>query len=317
MTGPVLVTGAAGFAGGHLLEFLAGRGPVTAVTRSTPPPDFLPFATWSQLDLLDRDAVRRAIAEIRPARIFHCAGAPHIATSWTNTAYALQANVLTTHHLFEAVRRANLRCRVVVAGSAAVYAPTTERLREEDVLRPVSPYGVSKLAQEQLSLLAGGEPGVEVIVTRSFNHTGPRQAADFAAPAMARQVALIERGAAPPVLHVGNLDPVRDITDVRDIVRAYALLMEHGRPGSVYNVGSGVGRPIRAVVDALLTRSATPVELRVDPARLRPSDTPVVVGDPGKLREATGWEPAIPFDRMIDDLLAYWRDRTAGDAAPR
>jgi GDP-4-dehydro-6-deoxy-D-mannose reductase len=317
VTGPVLVTGAAGFAGGHLLELLAGRGAVTAFTRSAPPANFLRLARWFQVDLLDRDAVRRAIAEIRPARIFHCAGAPHIATSWKNTAYALQANVLTTHHLFEALRLADVGCRVVVAGSAAVYAPTTEHLRENDVLRPVSPYGVSKLAQEQLSLLAGGEPGVEVIVTRSFNHTGPRQAAEFAAPSMARQVALIERGAVPPVLHVGNLDTVRDITDVRDMVRAYALLMEHGRPGSVYNVGSGVGRPIRAVVDALLSRSATPVEFQVDQGRLRPSDTPVVVGDPGKLREATGWEPAIGFDRMIDDLLAYWRQRTAEDSAPR
>jgi GDP-4-dehydro-6-deoxy-D-mannose reductase len=317
VTGPVLVTGAAGFAGGHLLELLAGQGPVTAFSRSAPAPALAPLATWFHVDLLDRDAVQRAIDDIRPQRIFHCAGAPHIATSWKDTAHALRANVLTTHHLFEAVRRAKLRCRVLVTGSAAVYAPSADRLREDDVLRPVSPYGVSKLAQEQLSLLAGAETGVDVIVTRSFNHTGPRQAADFAAPAMARQVALIERGAAPPVLHVGNLDPVRDITDVRDMVRAYAALMERGTPGSVYNVGSGIGRSIRAVVDALLSRSAIPVEFRVDPARLRPHDTPVVVGNPDKLREATGWEPAIPFERMIDDLLAHWRTRTAGEPATR
>ena len=311
MTGPVLVTGAAGFAGSHLLELLAKRGPVAAFTRSAPAPALLPLATWFQVDLLQRDAVGRAIAEIKPERIFHCAGAPHIGTSWQNTTHALRANVLATHYLFEAVTSANLRCRVLVAGSAAVYAPSADPLREADVLRPVSPYGVSKLAQEQLAIQTGAESGVEVIVTRSFNHTGPRQAADFAAPAMARQVALIARGAAPPVLHVGNLDPVRDITDVRDIVRAYSLLMDHGVAGSIYNVGSGIGRPVRAIVDALLSRCAMPVEVRVDPARLRPHDTPLVVGDPAKLRAATGWEPVIPFDRMIDDLLADWRHRTA------
>jgi GDP-4-dehydro-6-deoxy-D-mannose reductase len=309
VTGPVLVTGAAGFAGGHLLELLAGRGPVTAFTRSAPPPDFLPLATWFQVDLLDRDAVRRAIAEIRPARIFHCAGAPHIATSWKNTAYALQANVLTTHHLFEAVRRENVRCRVLVAGSAAVYAPSTGRLREDDPLRPVSPYGVSKLAQEQLALQAGAESDVEVIVTRSFNHTGPRQAADFAAPTVARQIALIERGAAPPLLRVGNVDPIRDFTDVRDIVRAYAARVRAA--DGPRRRGIGLQRRIgNRTADSRARRGVAQGPSR--PRRVSPNDTPVVVGDPARLRDATGWEPAISFDRIVDDLLADWR-RRVGD----
>ncbi len=151
------------------------------------------------------------------------------------------------------------------------------------------------------------EDGIETILARVFNHTGPRQSPTFAASSMARQIALIERGALAPVIKVGNLDTERDLTDVRDTVRAYAMLMERGTPGTIYNIASGVARPTRAVLDTLLSRARVPVRVEIDPARLRPNDIPVLVGNPTRLREATGWTPRIPFDQMLEDLLEYWR----------
>ena len=306
MSDVVLVTGAAGFAGSHLVEHLraspthrAGGGGssshVVAWTRET-------------VDLLDRDRVRAAIRDLRPAQIYHCAGVPHVAESFRDTAQPLAGNVLATEYLFDALRRAGVRPRVLIPGSATVYAPSSEPISETGVIAPASPYAVSKLAQEQLALRAMQEDGLDVVVTRSFNHTGPRQAAAFAAPSMARQIALIERGQLEPVLKVGNLEARRDLTDVRDVVRAYTSLMKSGSPGVVYNVASGVGRSIRSVLEALLSRSRVPVRIEVDPARMRPNDAAAIVGDCSRLENATGWKPAVSFDRMLDDLLGYWRD---------
>ena len=309
MSGPVLVTGGGGFAGSHLIEHLAGHEPIVAWTRSDPPDAIAALATWTRLDLLDRDRVRHEIAQLRPSRIFHCAGASHVGASFRNTAEPLRGNALATHYLLDAARRAGVACRVLITGSAMVYAPSASPLREDDQVRPTNPYGLSKLAQEQVGLALLAEDGLEVIVTRSFNHTGPRQRASFAAPGFANQIALIERGAVEPVLRVGNVDTIRDLTDVRDTVRAYALLMDRGTPGTVYNVASGTGRSIRTILDAIVSRSRTPIDIVVDPHRLRQQDTPVVVGDPSRLRNATGWQPAISFERMIDDLVAYWRSQ--------
>lgn len=302
----VLVTGAGGFAGSHLIEHLAGRGDLAGWTRSDPPPTLEHLATWTRIDLLDRARVREEILALRPTAVYHCAGAAQVADSWRDTARPLANNVLATHYLLDALRRAGRPCRVIIPGSATVYAASAAPLHEEAELAPASPYAVSKLAQEQLGLRALTEDGIDVIVTRAFNHTGPRQSPAFAVAGMARQIAQIERGG-EPVIRVGNLDARRDLTDVRDTVRAYALLMEHGVPGTVYNVASGIGRPMRAVLDALIERSHVAVTVTVDPTRLRLHDTPVVVGDPTRLRAATGWAPRIDFDRTLDDLLAYWR----------
>ena len=303
----VLVTGASGFAGSHLLECLHGQLDVTAWTRSARPESLSTLAVWERVDLLDRDRVRAAIRELKPSAVYHCAGAAQVAQSWRDTTQPLASNVLATHHLLDAVRRGGSRCRVLVTGSATVYAPSATPLTEESALAPASPYAVTKLAQEQLALRALTEDGVDVIVARSFNHTGPRQSPDFFAPGMARQIALIERGGMEPAIKVGNLDAQRDLTDVRDVARAYVLLMEKGTPGTIYNVASGIGRPLRDVLDGLIRRSSVPLRVESDPARLRPRDTPVVVGDASRLRSATGWTPTIPFDRTLDDLLAYWR----------
>ena len=302
-----LVTGAAGFAGSHLIELLSRRGDLVGWTRAEPSEPLSRLASWQRVDLLDRDRVRSAIADLRPSEVYHCAGSPRVAHSWHDTTASLSSNVLATHYLLDALRLAAVSARVLITGSAMVYAPSASPIAEDYPVAPDSPYALSKLAQEQLGLRAAAEDGLDVVVTRSFNHTGPRQSPDFAAPAMARQIALIERGRLDPVIRVGNLETQRDLTDVRDTVRAYALLMERGTSGAVYNVASGVGRPIRALLEALIARSRVAVNIQTDGSLLRPKDQAMVVGDATRLRAQTGWAPEIDFDRMLDDLLEYWR----------
>ena len=310
----VLVTGAGGFAGSHLVERLTGRVELVAWARGTPPANLAHLATWQRVDLLDREQVRRAASALKPSAVYHCAGAPHVAHSWQNTTEALAGNVLTTHYLLDALRRAGAHCRVLIPGSAMVYAPSATPIRETHTTAATSPYAVSKIAQEQLGLRATREDGIDVIVTRSFNHTGPRQSPDFAAPAIARQVALIEKALQETLITVGNLDAQRDLTDVRDIVRAYTELMEKGATATVYNVASGVARSIRSVLDHLIERAGVHVRIQTDESLLRPRDQAVVVGDATKLREATGWAPGISFEQMLDDLLDYWRGAAALDS---
>jgi GDP-4-dehydro-6-deoxy-D-mannose reductase len=307
--GVILVTGAAGFAGSHLLEHLVTTGDaVVGWTRREPPANLAGLARWQQVDLLDRSQVRTAIDALRPTEIYHCAGVPHVAGSWGHATASLAGNVLATHHLFDALRRAGLRARVLLPGSATVYAPSDQPISEDTgTLAPASPYALSKLAQEQLGTRAGVEDGLDVVMTRSFNHTGARQTAAFVAPSMARQIALIERGALEPTIRVGNLAARRDLTDVRDVVRAYRALMQRGTPGVIYNVGSGQGRSIQSVLDALVARARVPVRVEVDEGRLRVQDTPALVADIARLNAATGWTPEIPFDQMLDDLLDHWR----------
>jgi len=293
----VLVTGAAGFVGSHLMDRLSGA------------------VGWSRadVDLLDRDAVRARIHELRPAVVYHCAGAPHVAHSWSDTTRPLANNVLATHYLLDALRRTGRACRVLIPGSAYVYRGSDAPIPETADIAPANPYALSKLAQEQLGLRSVEEDGLEVIVTRSFNHTGPRHSPSFAAPAFARQLARIEAGLEPPVIYVGNLDARRDVTDVRDTVRAYELLVARGRPATPYNVCSGVGRSMGDLLEGLRSRARVPVSVEVDTTRLRPNDTPSLVGDPSRLHADTGWTPTIPFDVMLDDLLEYWRESVRRD----
>lgn len=309
--GLILVTGAAGFAGSHVVEVLGGRSEVVGWMHNTPPPsEIAHLATWRRVDLLNSSNVRDAIVQLKPSGVIHCAGAPNVASSWHDTVTPLSANVLATHHLFDALRRTGTPCRVVVAGSATVYGASTTALTEESRVEPSNPYSVSKFAQEQLALRAAREDGVDVIVTRPFNHTGPRQSAAFAAPNMARQIALIEAGMAEPVIKTGNLDAQRDFTDVRDVARAYLALLHDGAPSTLYNVASGTARVMRSVLDALVARARVTVRIETDATLMRPSDTPVVLGDATRLRDRTGWRPEIPFEQTLDDLLTYWRGVT-------
>jgi GDP-4-dehydro-6-deoxy-D-mannose reductase len=309
---PVLVTGAAGFVGGHLVERLAARpAPIVGWYRpGLPPPDPPhPAVQWMAVELLDRDAVLSTLADISPGAIYHLAGAAHVAQSWQQSFETYEGNVLATHYLFDGLRRANLRPRVVVAGSATIYRRQDRAILDTDALGPQSPYATSKLAQELLGRQAWTDDGIPAVLSRSFNHIGPGQHPSFVASGIARQIALIEAGRQPPVVTLGNLDARRDLMDVRDTVRAYVALAERGTPGQTYNVCAGRALAIRELVDMLLARSTVAVTIAQNPALLRPSDTPLMLGDHARLTADTGWTPAIPMEQTLDDLLDFWRTR--------
>lgn len=309
MARPLLVTGAAGFVGSHLLDLLEGAAPLVAWRRPEPgpPPPAREGVRWVDVELLDREAVARAIAADPPAGIYHLAGAAHVAKSWADTHDTYALNVQATHHVLEAVRRHAPDARVVVSGSATIYRPSDDVLTEASPLGPASPYATSKLAQELLARHAADDDGLHVLVARSFNHIGARQDPSFVASSIARQIALIESGALPPEIAVGNLDARRDLMDVRDTVRAYTAMMERGRPGVPYNVCSGRAIAIRELLDGLVARSRVAVRVVQDPARMRPNDMPLMVGSYARLEADTGWRPARTLDETLDDLLAWWR----------
>jgi GDP-4-dehydro-6-deoxy-D-mannose reductase len=321
----LLVTGAGGFVGGHLVDYLHAEQPQAEVHGVVIPHGSVSWRAASgarvlEADLNDPLAAAAVVEEVRPDRVVHLAGQSSVHLSWLDPAGTLRTNVLGIVHLLDAARARALRPAVLVVGSAEEYGkvgPDEMPIREEAPLRPASPYAVSKVAQGALALLYGPAGGMRVVLTRTFHHTGPGRGEAFAESSFARQLAEIEAGLRPPVLKVGNLEAVRDFADVRDVVRAYWMLLERGEGGAVYNVCTGRGRRIRELLDMLLAASGARVEVRVDPDRLRPSDVPTQVGDPSRLREATGWEPRIPFERTLEDLLGDWRGRTAGSSLPR
>jgi GDP-4-dehydro-6-deoxy-D-mannose reductase len=309
VAGIPLITGATGFAGSHLLEQVIGVEPQVAAW-SNPHGSSVrhldPRISWNAVDLLDRRAVAAAVADLQPSVIYHCAGAADVAGSWADPVRPLRVNTLSTHHVLDAVRLAGLNSPVLVTGSALVYRQSTEPIAEDSQLGPSNPYGLSKLAQEMVAVRASWCP---VLLARPFNHAGPRQSHAYVTSSFARQIAEIEAGLAEPVLRVGNLDARRDITDVRDTVRAYRMLIDAGHPARPYNVCSGRAHRIRDLLDTLLGLARTPVRVAVDSARMRPSDNPVVLGDPSRIASDVGWRAEIPIEQTLGDLLDYWRQR--------
>jgi GDP-4-dehydro-6-deoxy-D-mannose reductase len=314
VTGVPLITGAAGFAGGHLLERLVAQGGGVHAWAHRHVPDARDpgTVTWTAVDLLDRPAVRAALDAARPSVIYHCAGFADVQDAWRQPARALRVNVLGTHNILASLEALGLRPRILVTGSAQIYRPSLDAVTESHEIGPANPYGVSKLAQE---MTAAASP-LPVLLLRPFNHTGPRQSPSYATSAFAQQIADIEAGRRDPVLKVGNLEARRDITDVRDTVRAYQALADAGHPGRPYNVCSGRAYRMRELLDILLSHARVRVRVEVDPARLRPSDNPVILGSHARLTADTGWTPVIPIEQTLAELLEYWRGAPVTAAGP-
>lgn len=338
----VLITGVTGFAGSHLAEYLhrldgvevfgihrwrsrldnlvdfAAAGALHSVEPGAADPEVIrrAFAPGKVNliggDIGDFNSMRVVIAAVQPDRIFHLAAQSHVPTSWNAPADTLQLNIIGQVNLFEAMRAAGNDAVVQVAGSSEEYGlvhPDEVPMTEDNPLRPLSPYAVSKVAQDKLAWQYFRSYGLKAIVTRGFNHCGPRQTENFIVASLGKQIADIEAGLQEPVLLIGDVASKRDLTDVRDVVRAYWRLLEVGQPGEAYNIGSGICRSVQDVLDGYLALTDVRIEVRQDPARLRPSDVTLLWADDRKFRAISDWHPEIPFEQTLRDTLDYWRGR--------
>jgi len=314
----VLITGATGPVGSSLAEYLLMQPDVDVSVFKRWRSDARALArvqhaiTLYEGDIEDAYAVADAVAQAAPDYVFHLAAQSYPSASWGAPVATMRANVEGTVHLLEAVRRHAPQAKVHIAGSSAQYgvvAPDAIPISESHPMRPASPYGISKVAQELLGLQYFDSYGVHTVVTRSFNHVGPRQGDRTAIQTFCRQLALIEAGRQDPVLWVGNLEPRRDYTHVDDVARALWALIQAAPGGTVYNMCSGVATRIGDIVDMAVAQTHKAVEVRVDQARLRPVDEPILCGDNRRLREVTGWQPRISMEQTVAELLTYWRQR--------
>ncbi len=321
--GRILITGATGFAGRHLIRRLnAGRDGKGLEIFGTCFPerpeqcadlcDAERNVRLVHLDLRDAEASSQAVRTIHPDQVYHLAAMSQVRVSWERRLETFDTNLRGTFNLFEAARLHAPKARILFVSSSDVYGflePRRRRFRETDRGTIVSPYAFTKAAGELLAEFFARREKIAVVVARPFSHTGPGQTSDFALSDWARQIALIEKRWGEDVIQAGNLNLCRDYGDVRDVVRAYALLMRKGRPGEVYNVCTGRAPTLRSILRTLIGFSRRRITVAVDPARIRKVDIPFLAGDNRKIREETGWEPRIPLERTLRDLLDGWRSR--------
>jgi len=316
----VLVTGITGFVGSHLADY---------ILENHPDVDLFGIYRWRsrteniehsqnkfrnmECDLRDAASVRAVLEEIRPDRIFHLAAQSFVPSSWQAPSESLETNIIGQVNIFEAVRTLGLDPWIQLACSSEEYGMVYDNevpIKETNPLRPLSPYAVSKVGQDYLGYQYFMSYGMKIIRTRGFNHTGPRRGDVFVCSDFAKQIVEIERGHKKPFLSVGNLDAKRDFTDVRDMVRAYWVALDGGcKPGDVYNICSGQCWTIKDVLNKLLLQSEVKINIKQDEKRLRPSDVPILLGDYSKFNAATNWNPEIPFEKTLSDILSYWRQR--------
>lgn len=311
------ITGITGFAGSHLAELLLKEGvEVHGLCRWRSRTENIEHIKNKlhliEGDLLDLNSLQRAMMDVRPDYVFHLAAQSFVPASWTSPAATFEINVVGSCNLFEAIRAAKIDPIIQIACSSEEYGLVKKDevpIKETNPLRPLSPYGVSKLAMDFMGYQYFQSYGMRIIRTRAFNHTGPRRGEVFVCSSFAKQIAEIEAGIKKPILLVGNLEAIRDFTDVRDMVKAYWLAVLKGKPGEVYNIASGRGVKISWVLDKLLSFSKVKITVKKDPARMRPSDVPILIGEAKKFRKQTGWEPKIKLEQTLKDILNYWRKR--------
>ena len=314
----ILITGITGPVGSALADYLLTLPNIEVHgfkrwrSDTRPIQQLFGRVTFHEGDIEDAYSVARAVRQAQPDRIYHLAAQSYPSESWDAPITTMRTNVEGTIHVLEAARAHAIAARIHIAGSSAEYGwvgPADVPIREERPLRPASPYGVSKVAAELTGLQYHDSFGLHVLVTRSFNHVGPRQGDRCSIQTFCQQMAQAEAGKQEPVLRVGNLEARRDFTHTADVARALFLLLDRAAPGQVYNLCSGNPVRIGDIVEQVRQQGRLPVEVSVDPARLRPSDEPLLAGDNRRLRAATGWEPRIGMEQIVRELLAYWRER--------
>ena len=306
-----LIIGGAGFVGGYLIDCIReSRGWAVTATKMAGESLSREGICVCDLDILDGGAAAELLERERPDYIFHLAAQSSVALSWKKPDLTADVNIKGTLHVLEAVRGLDYRPRLLLIGSGEEYGrvrPQEIPIGEENALRPGNLYAATKACQNMMGRIYAEAYGMDVMSVRAFNHIGPSQAPLFVAADFCRQVAQIERGEREPVIRTGNLSARRDFTDVRDVVRAYVLLMEHGRAGETYNVGSGKAILVQELLDMILSLAEKEIRVETDAERLRPVDVPVIEADISKLRECCGWEREIPLKRTLEETLNYWR----------
>lgn len=315
----VLITGITGMVGSHLADYILAEHPgveVHGMLRWRSPLDNIQHlqgkVSLHYGDLRDLMSLAAIMKTVKPERIFHLAAQSYVPSSFTAPADTLTTNVVGTNNLLDAVRLAGIDPLIHICSSSEVYGQVLENevpIRETNPLRPASPYAVSKVGEDMVAMQYFLSYGLKTIRSRMFTHTGPRRGAVFAESSFARQIAEIEGGLRPNPVMVGNLDSVRTLSDVRDAVRAYWLLLDKGTPGEVYNIGGEKVFTVGQILETLKSMARTPIHHEVDPARLRPSDVTLQIPDIGKFRQATGWSPRISPEQTLGDLLDYHRAR--------
>jgi GDP-4-dehydro-6-deoxy-D-mannose reductase len=317
-----LITGASGFAGSHLVEYLQTESKAEifgTVFGNTADELGLDDHHSYSINLLHQDEVRLMVEKIKPDRVYHLAALSSPAASFKDPQAFFSNNVDAQFHLLEAIRLHCPTAKVLVVGTAEEYgkvAPERLPMDETTPLNPISPYAASKVAQDYLGLMYHNAHNLAVIRVRPFNHIGERQTEAFVTGAFAKQIALIEAGKQEPVIYVGNLTPKRDFTDVKDMVKAYVLALEMGTPGAVYNLGSGTSTSIQALLDTLLSLASKPIRVEEDPARVQPVDVPEMRADTASFTRLTGWNTTIPLKDTLARVLDYWRNKVTSDQKP-
>src|SRR3989344_1170103 len=315
----VLITGINGFVGSHLDEYVIENnlGEVYGTVRGKTPSyvnleKVLGKISIMSCDLVDAFSTDNVVKEIQPDIVFHIAAQAFVPASWKSPAETMSSNVLGSLNLFEAIRRNNIDPHIQIACSSEEYGLVHKNevpIKETNPLRPLSPYGVSKVAMDLLGYQYFKSYGMKIVRTRAFNHSGPRRGQEYVDSNWARQVALIEAGKQKPELFVGSLTARRDFTHVRDIVRAYWIAATKATPGEVYNICTGKDYSMQEVLDMLLKMTSKKIKVTQDPERMRPSDVLILLGDCSKFRKETGWKPEISYEQTLKETLDYWRER--------
>ena len=315
----LLLTGINSFAGSHLVDYILQNhkdvkihGTIRQSSRLDNIQHNLRYISLHRCNLLEAQDVNEVISLVKPDKVFHLAAQSSLVTSWSSPRDTFKNNILSQCNLFEAIRKYKSDCKVLICGSSEEYGAVSSSdlpVTEETLLRPLSPYAVSKVTQDLMAFQYFKSYGLHTIRTRAFNHSGARRPAEFVDSGFAKQVAEIELGLRQPVLYHGNLDAIRDFIHVKDVVRAYWIALDKCQAGDVYNICSECGTKISEILTTLLLMTDAKIETKLDGARLRPSDVPARFGDCSKFKQATGWKVELSYRQALEDMLNYWREK--------